>query len=160
MESISVLRGAASSSSSASSRTSFAALLGESLWALARECPAAYHQTVRRLQGAAVLVEVGGERVVVHGTADGHELRPPAAGDPPPSAALTASPAVLLGLLDGELTVLDCLLNERLHLVGSVHELLVLHEALDWYLRGAVRTSAFPDLLRRFRRWARDERRA
>ncbi len=155
MESISVLRGGASSSSSASSRTSFAALLGESLWALARECPAAYHQTVHRLRDAAVLVEIGGERVVVHASGDGHELRAPAPGDPPPSATLTASPAVLLGLLDGELTVLDCLLDERLHLVGSVHELLILHEALDWYLRGAVRTSAFPDLLRRFRRWAR-----
>src|SRR5215470_15796953 len=153
MESISALRGAASSSLSASN--SFARLLGESLWALARECPAAYHQTVRRLQGAAVLVDVGGERVVVHGSADGHELRPPVAGEPPPTATLTATPSVLLGLLDGELTVLDCLLDERLHLVGSVHELLVLHEALDWYLRGAVRTSAFPDLLRRFRRWAR-----
>jgi len=155
MESISVLRGGASSSSSASSRTSFAALLGESLSALARECPAAYHQTVQRLKDAAVLVEIGGERVVVHASGDGHELRAPAHGDPVPSATLTASPAVLLGLLDGELTVLDCLLDERLHLVGSVHELLILHEALDWYLRGAVRTSAFPDLLRRFRRWAR-----
>jgi hypothetical protein len=156
MESISALLGAASLSSSASSEAGgFAALLGESLWSLARECPAAYHQTVRRLQGATVLVEVGGERVVIVGTGDGHVLRAPAASDPEPTATLTVSPSVLLGLLDGELTVLQCLLDERLHLVGSVHDLLVLHEALDWYLRGAVRTSAFPGLLRRFRRWAR-----
>jgi hypothetical protein len=157
MESISASRGAASSSSSVSN--SFAALLGESLWALARDCPAAYHQTIRRLQGATVLVDVGDERVVVHGTTAGHELRPPSPEDPPPTVSLTATPAVLLGLLDGELTVLQCLLDERLHLVGSVHELLGLHEALDWYLRGAVRTTAFPELLRRFRSWARGQER-
>src|SRR5262245_38552677 len=119
MASISTSRGARSSSSSASSSDGFAALLEASLAALARECPDAYRAMLGRLDGAMVLLEVGDESVVVIGRSDGHELRAPADDDGPPTATLTATSRTLLDLLDGEATVLDCLLEDRLVLSGA-----------------------------------------
>jgi hypothetical protein len=154
MASISASPGAASSSSSASTDDGLAALIDESLGALRRDRPEAYRETVRRLERGAVRVEVGGERLLVGARGGGHELR--AATDAEPGCAtLVTRPDVLVALLDGEARLLDCMLDDRLFLAGSIDALLRLEEALAWYLRGAVRSAAFPGLVRRLRAWSR-----
>jgi hypothetical protein len=167
MESISVSKAEACSSSPAPSRDGFTALLEESLRAVERDCPAAYREMAIRLRGLEIDVEVGRERLVVRGGPAGHEViaLPTAtatAGGVPAApraslASLVTRPEVLLALLEGDARLVDCVLDDRLRLSGPLPTLLQLNEALTWYLRGAVRSPACPGLVARLAAWSQKE---
>jgi len=59
--------------------------------------------------------------------------------------------AVLIGLVEGELTLTEAIETERLRIVGSVASVAAFHDALLIYLEGLLRAPGAPELLRRYR---------
>jgi hypothetical protein len=57
----------------------------------------------------------------------------------------------ILAAIDAETTLLSAVLDDQLLLRGSAEDILAFHDALMWYLHGAVRAPSFPVLLRRYR---------
>jgi hypothetical protein len=126
---------------------SFGELLRLSLWHMEREAPQAYASLCRQAPGS-VSLRVDGELVQVCFGPGRAEVR---------SAALPAgvhaeiTRAVILALADGELTLLEALLSERMHVRGAFQDLLRFEAAFMGYLNGAVRSPSLPALWRVYR---------
>ncbi len=142
MELNSASKGAPCSSSSPS--RDFGALLRRSLDALQAEHPAAYAQLARALGRVAVAVSVAGERSLL--TFSGEHCVAPAPQEISAPVELATDWATLDALLDGKMTLLSAVRNERLYLRGAIADLGRFHEGLMLYLRGAVRCPSFPSL--------------
>ena len=68
-----------------------------------------------------------------------------------PDIRLRSNTAVILAVMDGELSLEDAVLNDHIVLVGALRDLVLFHEALLLYLHGAVRAPSFPALFAAYR---------
>ncbi len=135
------------SSSSWAPERSFADFLGSSLAILRGEQPAAYLAMSGALGDSTLDLEVGGERVGLLGAASEVRLGPSGHG----GALVRSDRHTVLALIDGEVTLMEAIETDRIFLRGPLDELLRFHDALLWYLQGAVRARSMPPLLERYR---------
>lgn len=126
------------------SEPSFRAFLAVSLATLRRECPAAHEQMCRQLDARRIQVRVGGDEFGLNVERDVVRL------GPRPAQAhvdVETDRRTILDVISARASLLDVVLDERLHLRGAVEELLRFHDALLSYVAGAVRSPTFPSLL-------------
>jgi hypothetical protein len=128
----------------------FESLLRRSLSMLEREAPALYPRLCESFQGSRVYALVDAESLLIGGdhgriTLSPGVVRPPAL--PETAIAVRSSMATIAALFEGELSLLDVVLSDQVHLLGALTQLLVVHEALGIYLRAAVRCTSAPALL-------------
>lgn len=136
-----------SSSSSAPDPKPFAWFLDRSLSTLREEMTPAYDRLVQEIRGRTVRLWVDAEPDhVLEESGSIRVVSAPLSFD----VEFRASRPVLKALVGGRLTFLDGLLRDRIHLQGSIEDLLVFHDALQTYLRGAVRCPSLPGLLGEF----------
>lgn len=128
--------------------------LVDALEALEREVPAHYQATVNALGDRRIGASIDGEDLLILRSGVRIQALDGASLAEVSVFAATAQTA-LVDLLDGEVSLLDLLFSERLHLSGAVPELLAVERALFHFLQGAVRAPSFPAILRSFRRNAR-----
>ncbi|MFO7177823.1 MAG: SCP2 sterol-binding domain-containing protein [Pseudomonadota bacterium] len=122
---------------------------------LAREAEAAYRDVAERLARVPVVIRVDDEVLFVRASARGIDVR---RGPGPARVEIATTRALLADLLEGELSVLDAVVNGRLFLRGSVDDLLALERAIGAYLHGAIRVPRFESLLAAFVAATRRER--
>lgn len=122
---------------------SFTTFLARSLALLEDEMPSAYSAVASHLGGREVLLHVDEETLSVRGA--GERLHLSFVGTAP-VVELRTCRDVIAALIEGEITLLDAVLSERLVLVGSVDDLVAFDAGLIAYLNGAVRCPAFPNL--------------
>lgn len=134
--------------SSSPADDSFAGFLGRSLAILERELPLAYAQMCARATPREVLIEIDGEPVSLAFEAAAHRLLP---RPERPAVEVHATQRVILDLIDGRVSLLDAVLEERIVMLGGVPDIGAFHDGLMAYLHGAVRCRSFPELLRRYR---------
>jgi hypothetical protein len=127
--------------------STFSELLSLSLWHMEREAPQAYASLCRQAP-AAVSLRVDGETVHVAFSPGRARIRS-AALPAPVHAEVTRK--VILALADGEMTLLEALLTDRVHLRGPLADLLRFDDALLGYLNGAVRSPSLRGLFRQYR---------
>jgi hypothetical protein len=127
--------------------------LEDALAMLEREQPRLFGLLCRDLGARVIDARVEGERVRI--ARDGERL---VVGEVPPTDPVISGAiwvesdfATIDALLDGETTLLDVVLCDRVRLRASVDELLGAHDALVTFLRAAVRCPSAPELLKRFR---------
>jgi len=130
---------------------SAAYFLQASLQALQLECPQAYQAICRQLSGKQLLVEIDGEAVGLGFSQQQVELVPVGEYQPPPRLLLRTTWQNILDLVDARLTLQEAVLSSRLDLAGASGDLVLLYDAMLTYLRGGVRTFAFPLLLQELR---------
>ena len=130
---------------------SAAYFLQASLQALQLECPQAYQVICRQLSGKQLLVEIDGEAVGLGFSQQQVELVPVGEYQPPPRLLLRTTWQNILDLVDARLTLQEAVLSSRLDLAGASGDLVLLYDAMLTYLRGGVRTFAFPLLLQELR---------
>ena len=126
--------------------------LQASLQALSLECPQAYQAICRQLSGKQLLVEIDGEAVGLSFSEQQAGFLPLGELQPPPRLRLSTTWQAILDLLDARLTLQEAVLSSRLDLAGPPGELVLLYDAMLFYLRGGVRTFAFPLLLQELRK--------
>jgi len=119
-------------------------LVAESLALLRWEVPAAFDRLGAKLAGLPVHFEVGAEAFGLDATL--RLVAPPVA----PRVVLRTDRPTVQALLDGHLDLRRALLDDRLYLLGTLHDLRRLLGALDVYLHGAVRAPGFETLRRRW----------
>ena len=122
-------------------------ILGESLDALRREVPELHAELRRKLAAWSVEIAIEDERFVMRAAPDRIELT-----DGEAIARVRASKQALVALIDAQHTLADAVRAGAVALFAPAAALGDLHDALDAYLHGAARCSAFPGLLARFRR--------
>jgi hypothetical protein len=127
----------------------FPAFLDRSLAVLRSEAPAHHAELAVLLGARGLCCEVDGRSVALCFDGARHALRPP---DRREAVSLCTDRRTILDLVDGELTLLDALLEERLWLAGSADAVTRFDEALTCYLDGAIRCPSLPPLLEEFRR--------
>lgn len=138
--------GAAASSSSGADWP-FADALRTSLALLRRECPTAWRRMCARLGRRALTIRVDGVAVDVAG----HHVHVEVGAPAQPIVEVETSRAAIVALADGRDDLLDALLAERVVIRGGVADVHALYEGLVDYVRGAIRSPSFPQLLARFR---------
>lgn len=127
---------------------SFAEFVRRALDLLAQELPWAYSALGESVGERVLGVEVDGSAFAIRRA--GAELV--VDGAPLPlSVECIASRATILELIDARVTLLDSVLDRRLSLRGSLHDLVAFHEALTRFVGGAVRCPSFPSLLASYR---------
>ncbi len=126
----------------------FADFLAQSFGALQRELPAVYAQLCRQLCPREVGIVVDGETVAACFQRDDVRLSRHRVN---PAVEMRTSRGAILAVIDGESTLLDSILDDRLCLRGGPEDVLAFHEALLTYVHGAVRAPSFPGLLADFR---------
>ncbi len=126
----------------------FRSFLKRSLRLLWEQHPPSYQQMALALAGKRVLIEIDHEAIALR-FADGTVYTEDPHGHFDVEAR--TSKAVILGLVDGQHTLMSTVLEDLFFLRGAMPELLAFHEGLTFYLQGAVRAPSFPGLLRRFR---------
>lgn len=139
--------------SSSAETPGIAGLLAESLVCLEREAPGCHARLATRLAGYAFDLTIGERRMALRG--DGVRISLGPACDAP--VHVQTSLAVILAVLDGDLSFVAAVRDDRLDVRGPLTDLLVLHGALADYVHGAVRSPSFPRLLHRLRTLATRE---
>jgi hypothetical protein len=126
---------------------SFASFLGRSLDAIAAECPPAHAAMTRALRGRDVTLVIDDEAVGLRGEAD--RL---AVGTPRSDAVVEfrSRRRTLVDLTSGRDAFLDAVLAGRIEIRGPVGDIALFHDALFFYLSGAVRSPSLPTLLAAF----------
>jgi hypothetical protein len=119
-----------------------------SLHALAREAPAFYAHLCATLRGQRLHVNRGREEFALHFQGETVVTAPP---DGSEDLHLGVDRRTILALFDGELTLEEALLQDRLTVRGSLAQVSDMFDALLIYLRGAIRCPSFPSLLSDFR---------
>jgi hypothetical protein len=126
----------------------FVSFLRRSLDALARERPDVARRLAAEIGPLAVAIEVDGDRALL--SSDGRTVR--CDQDARDAAVdVRADLTTLLALIDGETSLEDAVLAERVLLRGDAPDLARFHDALWLYLQGAVRAPSFPALLAELR---------
>lgn len=121
-------------------------LVVEALARLRWGVPAAFDRLGRKLAGFPIRIEVGPEAFGVEASAGGiRVVAPPAA----PVVMLRTDRATLNDLLDARLDLHRAIVEDRLYLLGTIHDLRRLLGALDVFLHGAVRARGFEALRQR-----------
>jgi hypothetical protein len=129
-------------------RTPFASFLGRALAALRSEAPRAFSRLGAAAGRDGVRIDVDGPAVVLRFEGDRFDLAPDAG---PASVEVRSDRATILALIDGEVRLLDAILDERLGVRGPVDAVLRFDAALTAFLDGAVRAPSLPTLLAAFR---------
>ena len=137
------------------SARSFADFLRTALDALEREAPAAHSLLCGRLFRLRIEARVGSEHVTIHG--DRERLRIESGTHAPPDrlfsrVELHTDRDTILGLVDGECTLLDAVLEDRLMMRGASRELQALYDGLLAFVHGGLRAASFPGILDAYRR--------
>lgn len=125
----------------------FSAFLVESLQIIRAERGDIYIRLCAKLAPRLVRVRVGDEVTTLAFAAD--EVRPVIRGAP--SVDIESDRTTILAVIDGESTLADAVLAERLKLRGACEDLLAFHDGFLLYVHGAVRAPSLPQLLRDFR---------
>lgn len=129
-------------------RRPFAAYLTESLASIEAGAPAAYALLRRTLGTRRVRLDVGGE--VLGLQADESRIAV-TAGEGPAEVDTWTTRAAIVALADGEVTLEQAVLEERMDLQGTVDDLLAGVDALSAYLSGAARCPELIALMDDFR---------
>lgn len=119
-----------------------------SIEALEREFPPAYAAMCARLAPRVTSIEVEGERTTLRFAPTG------VARDTTQSPAeliVRSDRRTILDVVDGEVTLVDAVLQDRLAVQGHPDDLVAFHDALLLFVHGAVRSPSFPSLLDAFR---------
>ena len=127
---------------------SFSALLRRSLGALERERPDIAERLAATLAPLTVTITVGDEQLGVRSDATCVVVGEPA---PAPQVRVSTGRPTILALVDGDVSLVDAVLADDVHLVGDVADLARFHDVLWLYLQGALRAPSFPALLHAFR---------
>jgi hypothetical protein len=135
----------------------FAGFLRESLAVLAREMPAAHERMGRLLASRTVVLRVDGGAITLTFGKDGAYTH--AAGAATADVEIESARATILGVIDGETSLAEAVLDERLLMRGRLDDVVAFHDALVAYVHGAVRAPSFPALLRAYRAKPREGRR-
>lgn len=125
----------------------FAWFLGRSLETIAAECPAAHAAMTRTLRDRDVTIVIDGEEVGVRGETDRLTLGP---RRPDAPVEFRSRRRTLVDLTSGRDGFLDAVLAGRIDVQGPVTEIARFHDALFFYLSGAVRCPSLPTLLAAF----------
>jgi hypothetical protein len=113
---------------------------------LAREAPAHYARLCAILADVPLEIDLAGSVFVLRVESGVHRLEAPAAGAKP-LAEVHADAATIVSLLDGEQSLVDAALADRLWLRGSVEHVARFERALGVFMDGAVRCREMPVLL-------------
>ncbi len=136
----------------------FGGWVRRALAALGRELPWAYARMCEALGERVVAIEVEGERAVVRCT--GCDTRVSETLAVSPTVELETTRRAVVGMADGEETLVEAVLSGSVVLRGAPDDLAAFHDALVAFLQGAVRAPSFPWKMEEFRKWqtARDGR--
>ncbi len=126
----------------------FPAFLDRSLTILRVEAPDHHAELASTLGRRGLRCEVDGPTVALRFEGSRHALREP---DHREEMFLRTDWTTILDLVDGELSLLEALLEERLWLTGSADAVTRFDEALVCYLGGAIRCPSLPALLAELR---------
>lgn len=126
-------------------------LIRSSLGILSAECPQAYALLCQQLSGKTVEIWIEDEGLRLHFTKDQSTVMEVIPGQPERLRLLTGW-QTLLDLADAHLTIYTAIMSGQMALFGTAAELALLYNALQTYLRGAIRTLSFPALLDEVRR--------
>jgi len=126
---------------------SFLELLRTSLWYMARDAPRAYSMLLRAIPGS-VSIQVDQEILLVRVESGRLMLQSGRYWAP---VSLQTSREAILSLIDGRLRLLAAVKGGQLSLYGKAPDLIGFDVAFRAYVHGAVRSSAFPELLARYR---------
>jgi len=129
----------------------FSAFLARSLLVVQREHAKIYRQLALSISKLSVLCEVDGEQVRL--VSDGlrlHLSESRHSTDVSQDVILRASRKVIRQLLRGELTLERAVWNDAVFLKGELEHVLSFYDGLQLYFAAAVRSPAFPLLLREF----------
>ena len=120
------------------------ALLRRSLDHLATEVPASYRRVLAELGQLVVALDVDGERFTVRG---GGRLEVDDGTSGRIGAWVRTSRAAVLDVLDGEVALHEAVEADRVHVQGSLDDVVQAHDALLAYASAAVRAPSAPGLL-------------
>jgi hypothetical protein len=126
----------------------FSRFLVESLDVLADEVAPFQRELADLFAGRGVNIRVDGDEIGL--VARDGRVRVDAPW-PAPHVELTSDTSSILAVLDGEVTLADAVLEDRLVVRGALPDVVAFHDGLAVYVHGAVRAPSFADLLRRFR---------
>ena len=127
---------------------SFGVFLFDAMRALQREHGDAWGRVCAALHGRRVTVAVDAEIVPLSFDATSVTFLPFAARA---HVTLHTDRATIDGLIDGGLSLMDAVGQNRLGLAGRPDDVVRFHDGLMAWLHGAVRSPSFPELLRGFR---------
>ena len=123
-------------------------LVEESFAALQRELPEAHLRIREHLAELSLRVRVDDERFGLAFSAAQVQVT---AQHGVAVARVRTRRAAIAALLDGNISLADAVLEDRLQVLAPLEVLARLQEGLRLYVHGAVRCVSFPELLRRFR---------
>jgi hypothetical protein len=121
----------------------FFQFLKQALSAIEREVPVAYEKLCSKVFDTPLRISVDGEtrRLLVQGR------RLALAPDGPSAAELITRREVLSDLLQARCSLIEACFSDDLLLRGAPDDVILLHEALEAFVQGAVRCVALPALL-------------
>lgn len=125
----------------------FRRFLARSLETLRSELPVGYAAVAAGLGRREVRVQVDGEELAI--CSDGRQLTLVDAALYPVAYA-QATTAALRSILEGEESLENAVLAQRIHLQGCLDDLVAFYEALRSYFNAAVRCPSFAGLLREY----------
>jgi hypothetical protein len=129
-----------------SAADSIEGLVRESFSALIGELPEYYQAMCAPMAGKAVEMNIEGERFCIC-----FEQQSARFIEAIPQLVVRTDRQTILDTLDGQTNVYNALLEDRLSVKGTLDDLVELQTGLIAYLNGALRSSAFPELLSRLR---------
>ena len=124
-------------------RAPFSRFLARSLALLADELPEYHRLVATRIGRREVLLHVDGEDITVQSFPPRLTLTLKSHA---PDVELWTKRAAISRLINGEDTLVDAILGDRVVLRGTVDDLIAFHDGLMAYLHGAVRCPAFAEL--------------
>jgi hypothetical protein len=126
----------------------FRSLLERARTTLAREAPGHYARFAALLEDAPLRIDVDRVPLLLRFCGNEHRLDD---DDAWAASEVRADAATILALLDGELTLVDAALGERLFLRGSLESVARFERGLELFMDGAVRSPSMPALLQELR---------
>ena len=126
-----------------------ARLVADSFAALRADAPRHYARFAAALQAHRAQICVEGERITV--TSDGVAVQVDAEATAPATVRITTDAPTILAVLDARCTLAEAVQRGALAVVAPLEELDALRSALLIYVRGGVRSTAFPGLVARLR---------